>query len=104
METSLRDKAKDFGAVHRSYESIAKHNQVRGPSWRGGNEPDPDMCVHMCAHALGRNAAGFGGGVLYPSWAAPSLSKESDAGWGEGLRWGIGDQGDGMSLPWQWGC
>ncbi|XP_064911595.1 E3 ubiquitin-protein ligase TRIM35 isoform X2 [Columba livia] len=28
METSLRDKAKDFGAVHRSYESIAKHNQV----------------------------------------------------------------------------
>lgn len=35
METSLRDKAKDFGAVHRSYESIAKHNQVRGPSWRG---------------------------------------------------------------------
>ncbi|XP_075353731.1 E3 ubiquitin-protein ligase TRIM35 isoform X1 [Mycteria americana] len=28
METSLRDKAKDFGAVHRSYESISKHNQV----------------------------------------------------------------------------
>ncbi|KAK2510855.1 Stmn4 [Columba guinea] len=28
METSLRDKAKDFGAVHRSYESIAKHNQA----------------------------------------------------------------------------
>ncbi|XP_065538015.1 E3 ubiquitin-protein ligase TRIM35 [Lathamus discolor] len=28
METSLRDKAKDFGAVHRSYESIFKHNQV----------------------------------------------------------------------------
>ncbi|KAM6081557.1 E3 ubiquitin-protein ligase TRIM35 isoform 2-T2 [Chlamydotis macqueenii] len=28
METSLREKAKDFGAVHRSYESIAKHNQA----------------------------------------------------------------------------
>ncbi|XP_074777214.1 E3 ubiquitin-protein ligase TRIM35 isoform X1 [Athene noctua] len=28
METSLRDKVKDFGAVHRSYESISKHNQV----------------------------------------------------------------------------
>ncbi|NXJ85480.1 TRI35 protein, partial [Trogon melanurus] len=28
METSLRDKAKDFGAVHRSYESISKHNEV----------------------------------------------------------------------------
>ncbi|NXG80967.1 TRI35 protein, partial [Baryphthengus martii] len=28
METSLRDKAKDFGTVHRSYESIFKHNQV----------------------------------------------------------------------------
>ncbi|NXK00153.1 TRI35 protein, partial [Corythaixoides concolor] len=28
METSLRDKAKDFGAVQRSYESIVKHNQV----------------------------------------------------------------------------
>ncbi|XP_069661570.1 E3 ubiquitin-protein ligase TRIM35 isoform X1 [Haliaeetus albicilla] len=28
METSLREKAKDFGAVHRSYESISKHNQV----------------------------------------------------------------------------
>ncbi|NWR64113.1 TRI35 protein, partial [Bucorvus abyssinicus] len=28
METSLRDKAKDFGTTHRSYESIFKHNQV----------------------------------------------------------------------------
>ncbi|NXV35231.1 TRI35 protein, partial [Rissa tridactyla] len=28
METSLRDKVKDFWAVHRSYESISKHNQV----------------------------------------------------------------------------
>ncbi|NXL05069.1 TRI35 protein, partial [Mesembrinibis cayennensis] len=28
METSLRDKVTDFGAVHRSYESISKHNQV----------------------------------------------------------------------------
>nr|XP_038033384.1 tripartite motif-containing protein 35 isoform X2 [Anas platyrhynchos] len=28
METSLRDKVKDFGTVHRSYESISKHNQV----------------------------------------------------------------------------
>ncbi|NWW53152.1 TRI35 protein, partial [Pedionomus torquatus] len=28
METSLRDKVKDFSAVHRSYESISKHNQV----------------------------------------------------------------------------
>ncbi|NXD88126.1 TRI35 protein, partial [Halcyon senegalensis] len=28
METSLRDKAKDFGAIHRCYESISKHNQV----------------------------------------------------------------------------
>ncbi|XP_009068650.1 PREDICTED: tripartite motif-containing protein 35-like, partial [Acanthisitta chloris] len=28
METSLRDKAKDFSSVRRSYESIAKHNQV----------------------------------------------------------------------------
>ncbi|NXS61661.1 TRI35 protein, partial [Brachypteracias leptosomus] len=28
METSLRDKAKDFSAIHRSYESIFKHNQV----------------------------------------------------------------------------
>ncbi|XP_009981843.1 PREDICTED: tripartite motif-containing protein 35 [Tauraco erythrolophus] len=28
METSLRDKAKDFGAVQRSYESIMKHNQM----------------------------------------------------------------------------
>ncbi|XP_035756620.1 tripartite motif-containing protein 35-like [Egretta garzetta] len=27
METSLRDKAKDFGAVQRSYKSISKHNQ-----------------------------------------------------------------------------
>ncbi|XP_010182188.1 PREDICTED: tripartite motif-containing protein 35, partial [Mesitornis unicolor] len=27
METSLRDKAKNFGTVHRSYESIFKHNQ-----------------------------------------------------------------------------
>ncbi|XP_055667159.1 E3 ubiquitin-protein ligase TRIM35 [Falco biarmicus] len=28
METSLRDKAKDFGAVHRSYEAILGHNEV----------------------------------------------------------------------------
>ncbi|NWI69498.1 TRI35 protein, partial [Todus mexicanus] len=28
METSLREKAKDFGSVHRSYDSIFKHNQV----------------------------------------------------------------------------
>ncbi|NWS63827.1 TRI35 protein, partial [Chunga burmeisteri] len=28
METSLRGKVKDFGAVHRCYESISKHNQV----------------------------------------------------------------------------
>ncbi|NXA16595.1 TRI35 protein, partial [Sapayoa aenigma] len=28
MESSLRDKAKDFGAVRRSYESISKHNQT----------------------------------------------------------------------------
>ncbi|NXX86584.1 TRI35 protein, partial [Urocolius indicus] len=28
MDTSLREKAKDFGAVHRSYEFISKHNQV----------------------------------------------------------------------------
>ncbi|XP_068792825.1 E3 ubiquitin-protein ligase TRIM35 [Struthio camelus] len=28
METSLQDKVKDFGAVHRSYESISEHNQV----------------------------------------------------------------------------
>ncbi|XP_075267440.1 E3 ubiquitin-protein ligase TRIM35 isoform X6 [Opisthocomus hoazin] len=28
METSLRRKALDFGAVHHSYESISKHNQV----------------------------------------------------------------------------
>ncbi|NXA54014.1 TRI35 protein, partial [Nothocercus julius] len=28
METSLRDKVKDFGAVHRSYESISKHNEA----------------------------------------------------------------------------
>ncbi|XP_036261152.1 E3 ubiquitin-protein ligase TRIM35 isoform X2 [Molothrus ater] len=28
MESSLRDKAKDFGAVRRSYESISRHNEV----------------------------------------------------------------------------
>ncbi|NXR15564.1 TRI35 protein, partial [Semnornis frantzii] len=28
METSLRDKAKDFGTAHRAYESIFKHNQA----------------------------------------------------------------------------
>ncbi|NWW91103.1 TRI35 protein, partial [Rhynochetos jubatus] len=28
METSLRDKAKDFGAVHRTYKSISTHNQM----------------------------------------------------------------------------
>ncbi|NXT01574.1 TRI35 protein, partial [Jacana jacana] len=28
METSLQDKVKDFSTVHRSYESISKHNQV----------------------------------------------------------------------------
>ncbi|NWV02297.1 TRI35 protein, partial [Ptilonorhynchus violaceus] len=28
MESSLRDKAKDFGAVRRSYESISRHNQA----------------------------------------------------------------------------
>ncbi|XP_065586606.1 E3 ubiquitin-protein ligase TRIM35 isoform X1 [Cyrtonyx montezumae] len=28
METSLQDKVKDFGAVHRSYESISRHNKV----------------------------------------------------------------------------
>ncbi|NXX12850.1 TRI35 protein, partial [Podargus strigoides] len=28
METSLRDKAKDFGTVQRSYESISKHNKA----------------------------------------------------------------------------
>uniref|UniRef100_A0A8C2TQ48 Tripartite motif containing 35 n=1 Tax=Coturnix japonica TaxID=93934 RepID=A0A8C2TQ48_COTJA len=28
METSLQDKVKDFGAVHRSYESISKHNKM----------------------------------------------------------------------------
>ncbi|XP_064563291.1 E3 ubiquitin-protein ligase TRIM35 [Zonotrichia leucophrys gambelii] len=28
MESSLRDKAKDFGAVSRSYESIARHNET----------------------------------------------------------------------------
>lgn len=38
METSLRDKVKDFWAVHRSYESISKHNQVRGTSWRAGRQ------------------------------------------------------------------
>ncbi|NWV84249.1 TRI35 protein, partial [Dasyornis broadbenti] len=27
MESSLRDKAKDFGAVHRSYETISRHNK-----------------------------------------------------------------------------
>ncbi|NXC50424.1 TRI35 protein, partial [Penelope pileata] len=28
MESSLQEKVKDFGAVHRSYESISRHNQV----------------------------------------------------------------------------
>ncbi|PKU28438.1 tripartite motif-containing protein 35 [Limosa lapponica baueri] len=28
METSLRDKVKDFSTAYRSYESISKHNQV----------------------------------------------------------------------------
>ncbi|NXX97056.1 TRI35 protein, partial [Centropus bengalensis] len=28
METALRDKAKDFGNMHRSYKSISKHNEV----------------------------------------------------------------------------
>ncbi|XP_054035744.1 E3 ubiquitin-protein ligase TRIM35 isoform X2 [Dryobates pubescens] len=28
METSLRDKVKDFGTAHRAYESILKHNQA----------------------------------------------------------------------------
>ncbi|NXQ64747.1 TRI35 protein, partial [Anthoscopus minutus] len=28
MESSLRDKAKDFGAVRRSYESISRHNEA----------------------------------------------------------------------------
>ncbi|NWV43986.1 TRI35 protein, partial [Grantiella picta] len=28
MESSLRDKAKDFGTVHRSYESISRHNKA----------------------------------------------------------------------------
>lgn len=32
MESSLRDKAKDFGTVRRSYESISRHNEVRVPS------------------------------------------------------------------------
>ncbi|XP_057244911.1 E3 ubiquitin-protein ligase TRIM35-like [Malurus melanocephalus] len=33
MESSLRDKAKDFGTVRRSYESISRHNKVSVPSW-----------------------------------------------------------------------
>lgn len=74
METSLRDKVKDFGAVHRSYESISKHNQVRGWHWGGGSHtvppgrvttsPAPRTCMHtqahVCTHTLGRNAASSG--------------------------------------------
>ncbi|XP_017583291.1 PREDICTED: tripartite motif-containing protein 35 [Corvus brachyrhynchos] len=32
MESSLRDKAKDFGTVRRSYESISRHNEVASRS------------------------------------------------------------------------
>ena len=74
METSLRDKAKDFGAVHRSYESISKHNQVRGPSWQGGKGPDPDTCVYMHAHACTRVRTPWVGMQLALGWnAAPIL-------------------------------
>uniref|UniRef100_A0A8D2PUA3 TRI35 protein n=1 Tax=Zosterops lateralis melanops TaxID=1220523 RepID=A0A8D2PUA3_ZOSLA len=34
MESSLRDKAKDFGAVRRSYECISRHNEVSAESSR----------------------------------------------------------------------
>lgn len=49
METSLRDKAKDFGAVHRSYESISKHNQVRGPYEQRGSG-SRHTCANTCIH------------------------------------------------------
>lgn len=79
METSLRDKAKDFGTVHRSYESIFKHNQVRRPSWQGGNGLDADTHLNTCAHTLGRNAAGSG----------VERCEESDAGAGGRKDWGL---------------
>lgn len=47
METSLQDKVKDFGAVHRSYESISKHNKVRGCCQWGGSLVVPSMGVAM---------------------------------------------------------
>lgn len=80
METSLRDKAKDFGTAHRSYESIFKHNQVRGPFCQGGNGLDAATPVNMCARTLGRNAAGSG----------VECCEESDAGTEGGRTWGAG--------------
>lgn len=35
MEHALREKAKAFWAMRRSYEAIAKHNQVSAPAGQG---------------------------------------------------------------------
>ncbi|NXS90067.1 TRI35 protein, partial [Erpornis zantholeuca] len=43
MESSLRDKAKDFGTVRRSYESISRHNEVR--SERSQRIPEHWSCL-----------------------------------------------------------
>lgn len=73
METSLRGKVKDFGAVRRSYESISKHNRVRGPSWQGGNGPDPDTCMHTRAHACTRVHMPRAGMQLALGWSAAPI-------------------------------
>lgn len=76
METSLRDKVKDFGTVHRCYESISKHNQVRGWRWGGGgrtvppgqgdNEPRP---LHARAHAWTHTHTPRAGMQPAPGWS-----------------------------------
>lgn len=99
METSLREKAKAFGAVRRSYESISKHNQVRGPSWQGSNGPDPD---NACTRP-GQECSWLWGEALHPSWAAPSLSEESDAGERKDSDGELGTRVMGLCLLWQQG-
>jgi len=64
METSLRRKALDFGAVHHSYESISKHNQVRGS--------DPDTLMHT-PHV---------GTRLAPGWSAAPVPERGERCWG----------------------
>ncbi|XP_041315141.1 E3 ubiquitin-protein ligase TRIM35-like [Pyrgilauda ruficollis] len=81
MESSLRDKAKDFGAVRRSYESISRHNEgwIHGwmDGWRdecmgGSTEGSKEGSLPSCELPIKHS----------PSRPVPfSLDPNSAAGW-----------------------